>query len=308
MQDKNLNEELLFSPERRAGVLVETLPYITRFAGRVVVVKLGGNAMESDQLSDQFAQDIVLMHSVGIKPVVVHGGGPQIGALIERLGLSTEFKDGQRVTNKETLEIAQMVLVGKVNADIVSSINVHSPVAVGLSGGDSNLIEAIQRDSSLGYVGDVKKINPSIVECLMEENLIPVISTIGTDSSGQAYNINSDAVAASLAAALKAERLLYLTDVEGLLEDVSDPASKISEIDISSLSNLINKKIVKSGMIPKAQGCIDAIKAGVASSHMVDGRIPHVLLLELFTDAGIGTMVLPENVPGSEEIHKNAKE
>ena len=308
MQDKNLNEELLFSPERRAGVLVETLPYITRFAGRVVVVKLGGNAKESDQLSDQFAQDIVLMHSVGIKPVVVHGGGPQIGALVERLGLSTEFKDGQRVTDKETLEIAQMVLVGKVNADIVSSINVHSPVAVGLSGGDSNLIEAIQRDSSLGYVGDVKKINPSIVECLMEENLIPVISTIGTDSSGQAYNINSDAVAASLAAALKAERLLYLTDVEGLLEDVSDPASKISEIDISSLSNLINKKIVKSGMIPKAQGCIDAIKAGVASSHMVDGRIPHVLLLELFTDAGIGTMVLPENVPGSEEIHKNAKE
>ena len=308
MQDKNLNEELLFSPERRAGVLVETLPYITRFAGRVVVVKLGGNAMESDQLSDQFAQDIVLMHSVGIKPVVVHGGGPQIGALVERLDLSTEFKDGQRVTDKETLEIAQMVLVGKVNADIVSSINVHSPVAVGLSGGDSNLIEAIQRDSSLGYVGDVKKINPSIVECLMEENLIPVISTIGTDSSGQAYNINSDAVAASLAAALKAERLLYLTDVEGLLEDVSDPASKISEIDISSLSNLINKKIVKSGMIPKAQGCIDAIKAGVASSHMVDGRIPHVLLLELFTDAGIGTMVLPENVPGSEEIHKNAKE
>ncbi len=308
MQDKNLNEELLFSPERRAGVLVESLPYITRFAGRVVVVKLGGNAMESDQLSDQFAQDIVLMHSVGIKPVVVHGGGPQIGALVERLGLSTEFKDGQRVTDKETLEIAQMVLVGKVNADIVSSINVHSPVAVGLSGGDSNLIEAIQRDSSLGYVGDVKKINPSIVECLMEENLIPVISTIGTDSSGQAYNINSDAVAASLAAALKAERLLYLTDVEGLLEDVSDPASKISEIDISSLSDLINKKIVKSGMIPKAQGCIDAIKAGVASSHMVDGRIPHVLLLELFTDAGIGTMVLPENVPGSEEIHKNAKE
>ena len=308
MQDKNLNEELLFSPERRAGVLVETLPYITRFAGRVVVVKLGGNAMESDQLSDQFAQDIVLMHSVGIKPVVVHGGGPQIGALVERLGLSTEFKDGQRVTDKETLEIAQMVLVGKVNADIVSSINVHSPVAVGLSGGDSNLIEAIQRDSSLGYVGDVKKINPSIVECLMEENLIPVISTIGTDSSGQAYNINSDAVAASLAAALKAERLLYLTDVEGLLEDVSDPASKISEIDISSLSNLINKKIVKSGMIPKAQGCIDAIKAGVASSHMVDGRIPHVLLLELFTDAGIGTMVLPENVTGSEETHKNAKE
>ncbi len=296
MKNKNINEEPVFSPERRAGVLVETLPYITRFAGRVVVVKFGGNAMESEELADQFAQDIVLMHSVGIKPVVVHGGGPQIGDLVERLGLSTEFKDGQRVTDKQTLEIAQMVLVGKVNTDIVSSINVHSPIAVGLSGGDSNLIEATQRDSSLGYVGDVVKINPSIVDCLMEENLIPVISTIGTDSNGQAYNINSDTVAAALAGSLKAERLLYLTDVEGLLEDVSDPESKISKIGISSLNDLIEKGIVKSGMIPKAQACIDAIKEGVASAHMVDGRIPHVLLLELFTDAGIGTMVLPEDM------------
>ena len=296
MKNKNINEETVFSPERRAGVLVETLPYITRFAGRVVVVKFGGNAMESEELADQFAQDIVLMHSVGIKPVVVHGGGPQIGDLVERLGLSTEFKDGQRVTDKQTLEIAQMVLVGKVNTDIVSSINVHSPIAVGLSGGDSNLIEATQRDSSLGYVGDVVKINPSIVDCLMEENLIPVISTIGTDSTGQAYNINSDTVAAALAGSLKAERLLYLTDVEGLLEDVSDPESKISKIGISSLNDLIEKGIVKSGMIPKAQACIDAIKEGVASAHMVDGRIPHVLLLELFTDAGIGTMVLPEDM------------
>ena len=298
MEDKsfNPNEEPVFSPERRAGVLVETLPYITRFAGRVVVVKFGGNAMESDELADQFAQDIVLMHSVGIKPVVVHGGGPQIGDLVERLGLSTEFKDGQRVTDKETLEIAQMVLIGKVNTDIVSSINVHSPIAVGLSGGDSNLIEATQRDSSLGYVGDVVKINPTILECLMEENLIPVISTIGTDSKGQAYNINSDTVAAALAGSLKAERLLYLTDVEGLLEDVSDPTSKISKIGISSLNDLISKGTVKSGMIPKAQACIDAITEGVASAHMVDGRIPHVLLLELLTDAGIGTMVLPEDM------------
>ena len=301
MKNKNINakEEPVFSPERRAGVLVETLPYITRFAGRVVVVKFGGNAMESDELADQFAQDIVLMHSVGIKPVVVHGGGPQIGDLVERLGLSTEFKDGQRVTDKETLEIAQMVLIGKVNTDIVSNINVHSPIAVGLSGGDSKLIEATQRDSSLGYVGDVVKINPSIVDCLMEENLIPVISTIGTDSNGQAYNINSDTVAAALAGSLKAERLLYLTDVEGLLEDVSDPESKISKIGISSLNDLIEKGIVKSGMIPKAQACIDAIKEGVASAHMVDGRIPHVLLLELFTDAGIGTMVLPEDMMDS---------
>ena len=264
--------------------------------------------MESDELADQFAQDIVLMHSVGIKPVVVHGGGPQIGDLVERLGLSTEFKDGQRVTDKETLEIAQMVLVGKVNTDIVSSINVHSPIAVGLSGGDSNLIEATQKDSSLGYVGDVVKINPSIVECLMEENLIPVISTIGTDSNGQAYNINSDTVAAALAGSLKAERLLYLTDIEGLLEDVSDPASKISKIGISSLNDLIDEGIIKSGMIPKAQACIDAIKGGVASAHMVDGRIPHVLLLELFTDAGIGTMVLPEDMLDSFKSETQAQD
>ena len=310
MKNKNVNgkEETVFSPERRAGVLVETLPYITRFAGRVVVVKFGGNAMESDELADQFAQDIVLMHSVGIKPVVVHGGGPQIGDLVERLGLSTEFKDGQRVTDKETLEIAQMVLVGKVNTDIVSSINVHSPIAVGLSGGDSNLIEATQKDSSLGYVGDVVKINPSIVECLMEENLIPVISTIGTDSNGQAYNINSDTVAAALAGSLKAERLLYLTDIEGLLEDVSDPASKISKIGISSLNDLIDEGIIKAGMIPKAQACIDAIKGGVASAHMVDGRIPHVLLLELFTDAGIGTMVLPEDMLDSLKSETQAQD
>ena len=310
MKNKNVNgkEEPVFSPERRAGVLVETLPYITRFAGRVVVVKFGGNAMESDELADQFAQDIVLMHSVGIKPVVVHGGGPQIGDLVERLGLSTEFKDGQRVTDKETLEIAQMVLVGKVNTDIVSSINVHSPIAVGLSGGDSNLIEATQKDSSLGYVGDVVKINPSIVECLMEENLIPVISTIGTDSNGQAYNINSDTVAAALAGSLKAERLLYLTDIEGLLEDVSDPASKISKIGISSLNDLIDEGIIKSGMIPKSQACIDAIKGGVASAHMVDGRIPHVLLLELFTDAGIGTMVLPEDMLDSFKSETQAQD
>ena len=310
MKNKNVNgkEETVFSPERRAGVLVETLPYITRFAGRVVVVKFGGNAMESDELADQFAQDIVLMHSVGIKPVVVHGGGPQIGDLVERLGLSTEFKDGQRVTDKETLEIAQMVLVGKVNTDIVSSINVHSPIAVGLSGGDSNLIEATQKDSSLGYVGDVVKINPSIVECLMEENLIPVISTIGTDSNGQAYNINSDTVAAALAGSLKAERLLYLTDIEGLLEDVSDPASKISKIGISSLNDLIDEGIIKSGMIPKAQACIDAIKGGVASAHMVDGRIPHVLLLALFTDAGKGTIVLPEEMLDSFKSETQAQD
>ena len=289
----------IFSPENRAGVLVETLPYITRFAGKIVVVKFGGSAMESPELADQFAQDIVLMHSGGIRPVIVHGGGPQIGALMERLGLETEFKDGQRITDKDTLEVARMVLVGKINRDIVSSINVHAPVAVGLSGEDANLIRAKSKNAELGYVGDVEKINPSIVECLLDENLIPVVSTIGTDATGQAFNINADTVAASLAGALGAERILYLTDVEGLLRDVSDPKSKVSRINILELQNFIVEGLVTAGMIPKVQACIDAIGLGVVSAHMVDGRIPHVLLLELFTDAGIGTMVLPDLVTDS---------
>ena len=292
--DGTMDSTVDFSPERRAAVLVETLPYIQQFAGSVIVVKFGGNAMVDDQLAAQFAEDVVLMHSVGIRPVVVHGGGPQIGALMDRLGIQSEFRDGLRVTDAETLDVARMVLVGKVNRDIVSSINRHGSLAVGLSGEDAGLIRAAARNPELGFVGDVESVNPAIIERLLAEDLIPVVSTIGADLTGQAYNINADTVAAAVAGALGAERILYLTDVEGLLADVDDPSSRISRIDLSGLAALIDNGAIIGGMIPKVQACVDAVEAGVGSAHMVDGRIPHVLLLELFTDVGIGTMVLPD--------------
>ena len=289
----NTSEEN-FSPERRAAVLVETLPYIQHFAGETVVVKLGGNAMVDDELASQFAQDIVLMQSVGIKPVVVHGGAPQIGSMLDRLGMESEFVDGLRVTDSDTLDVARMVLVGKVNRDIVSSINIHGPLAVGISGEDAGLITATSRHEDLGFVGEIQAVNPTIINGLLKEGHIPVVSSIGADDEGQAYNINADTVASSLAAALEAKRILYLTDIEGLRADMEDPESHISEITSSDLQNLINNGTISGGMIPKAQACLEAVQAGVGSAHMVDGRISHVILLELFTDSGIGTMVLPD--------------
>ena len=282
-----------FSPERRAAVLVETLPYIQRFKGSVIVVKFGGNAMVDGDLAARFAEDIVLMHSVGIRPVVVHGGGPQIGEMLDRLGLKSEFRDGLRVTDAATLDVARMVLVGKVGRDVVSGLNVYGPLAVGISGEDGGLIRATARDAELGFVGDVEAVNPAIIERLLVEDLIPVVSTIGADVTGQAYNINSDTVAAALAGALDAERILYLTDIEGLRADADDAETLISRLDVERLGTLMADGTISGGMIPKAQACLDAVNAGVGSAHMVDGRIPHVLLLELFTDAGIGTMVFP---------------
>ena len=289
----NTSEEN-FSPERRAAVLVETLPYIQQFSGETVVVKLGGNAMVDDELASQFAQDIVLMQSVGIKPVVVHGGAPQIGSMLDRLGMDSQFVDGLRVTDSDTLDVARMVLVGKVNRDIVSSINIHGPLAVGISGEDAGLITATSRHEDLGFVGEIQTVNPTIINGLLKEGHIPVVSSIGADGEGQAYNINADTVASSLAAALEAKRILYLTDIEGLRADMEDPESHISEIMSSDLQNLIDNGTISGGMIPKAQACLEAVQAGVGSAHMVDGRISHVILLELFTDSGIGTMVLPD--------------
>ena len=289
----NTSEEN-FSPERRAAVLVETLPYIQHFSGETVVVKLGGNAMVDDELASQFAQDIVLMQSVGIKPVVVHGGAPQIGSMLDRLGMDSQFVDGLRVTDGDTLDVARMVLVGKVNRDIVSSINIRGPLAVGISGEDAGLITATSRHEDLGFVGEIQAVNPTIINGLLKEGHIPVVSSIGADDKGQAYNINADTVASSLAAALEAKRILYLTDIEGLRADMEDPESHISQIMSSDLQNLIDNGTISGGMIPKAQACLEAVQAGVGSAHMVDGRISHVILLELFTDSGIGTMVLPD--------------
>ena len=283
-----------FSPEKRAAVLVETLPYIQHFAGEVVVIKLGGNAMVDDELATQFAQDIVLMHSVGIRPVVVHGGAPQIGGMLDRVGMKSQFVDGLRVTDSDTLDIARMVLVGKVNRDIVSSINIHGPLAVGISGEDAGLITAKSHSKELGFVGEVQDVNPSLIEGLLKEGHIPVISSIGADGNGQSYNINADTVASSLATALKAKRIIYLTDIEGLRADMENPESHISKITTSNLKEMIESGTISGGMIPKARACLEAIDAGVGSAHMIDGRVPHVILLELFTDSGIGTMVLPD--------------
>jgi acetylglutamate kinase len=280
-----------FAPERRTQALVEALPYIQRFRGKVVVVKFGGNAMVDAELAETFAQDIVLLRSVGLKPVVVHGGGPQIGQLLARLGKKTEFIDGLRVTDAETLDVARMVLVGKVGREIVGAINVHGAYAVGLSGEDGGLITAAPRSEELGFVGDIVAVNPGIVERLLAEEMIPVISTIGSDGEGQAYNINADTVAGALAGALNAEKVVYLSDVPGLLTDVNDPSSLVARSSIAQAHAWIADGTISGGMIPKITACIDAVEAGAASAHMLDGRVPHVLLLELFTDAGIGTML-----------------
>lgn len=283
--------------QEKASVLVEALPYIRRFWGTTVVVKYGGNAMTDETLARQFAEDIVLMRSVGLRPVVVHGGGPQIGDLMARLGKEPEFRDGLRVTDAETLDIARMVLVGKVNRDIVSDINVHGPLAVGLSGEDAGMITAEAADPALGFVGDVGHVNPAILERLLAEDLIPIVSTIGSDMTGQAYNINADIVAGALGEALSASKIIYLSDVAGLFADIDHPSTLISRIAAPELQALVDDGTLTGGMIPKIQGCLHAVGNGVASAHILDGRIPHVLLLEVFTDAGIGTMITPEAVP-----------
>jgi acetylglutamate kinase len=280
-----------YSPERRTEALIEALPYIKRFRGAIVVVKFGGNAMVDPDLSRTFAEDIVLLRSVGLKPVVVHGGGPQIGDMLKRLGKSTEFRDGLRVTDAETLDVARMVLVGKVGRDIVGEINIHGAFAVGMSGEDGGLIQAVARHPELGFVGDVVAINPGIVQRLLAEDLIPVISSIGSDAGGQAFNINADTVAGAIAGALGAEKAIYLTDVPGLLIDIDDPASLVARATIPELDAYVADGTISGGMLPKIGACIDAVRAGARSAHMLDGRVPHVLLLELFTDAGIGTMI-----------------
>lgn len=285
-----------YSPEERAAALIEALPYIQRFRGAIVVVKLGGNAMDDGGESARaFAQDIVLLRSVGLKPVVVHGGGPQIDDLLKRLGKTSEFHNGLRVTDEETLEVARMVLVGKVGRDIVGQINVHGPYAVGMSGEDGGLITATVRDPALGFVGDIVAVNPHVILRLVDDGLIPVVSSIGSTAEGQALNINADTVAGALGGALGAEKVIYLTNVPGLLTDVDDPTSLVARITLAELDAAIADGTISGGMVPKVASCMEAVRAGAASAHMLDGRVPHVLLLELFTDAGIGTMVVSGN-------------
>ncbi|MGQ0521388.1 MAG: acetylglutamate kinase [Actinomycetota bacterium] len=281
------------SPEEKAAVLAEALPYIRRFWGKVVVVKYGGNAIGDDDALAGFASDIALMASVGMRTVVVHGGGPQIGDLMTRLGKVPEFREGLRVTDADTLDIARMVLVGKVNRDIVSAVNVHGPMAVGLSGEDAGLITASARSPELGFVGDVEAVNPSIIERLLAEDLVPVVATIGAGPGGQAYNINADTAAGAIAGALGAEKLVYLTNVEGLRTDARDPATRLSSVSVGDLEAMLLDGSVVEGMVPKVASCIAAVKGGVGHAHILDGRAPHALLLEVFTHHGVGTMVSP---------------
>jgi len=292
-------------PTERAAVLVEALPYILRFWGKVVVIKYGGNVLtpvdgepmtvgelsgETEALAS-FAQDVVLMRSVGMLPVVVHGGGPQIGDLMAKLGKVPEFVDGMRVTDAETLEIASMVLIGKVNREIVSAMNVHGSLAVGLSGEDANMITATARDAALGFVGDVEVVDPSILQRLLAQGLIPVVATIAGDAKGQSYNINADAVAGAIAAALHAEKLVCLTDVTGLRADPDDPGSRLAQISVDEIDAMVASGAASSGMIPKVEACARAVRAGVPRAHILDGRVPHALLLEVFSDKGVGTMI-----------------
>ena len=281
-----------FSNAQRAQVLTEALPYIRRYNGRIVVVKYGGNAMVSEQLRQQVMEDIVLLWLVGVKVVLVHGGGPEISEMMTRLGKKPEFVDGLRVTDKETVDIVQMVLAGKVNKTLVNMLEVKGGKAMGISGMDGRLIQAKQKDAQLGYVGSITGVNIAPVMDLLEKGYIPVVSTLGCDEQGNTYNINGDTAAACIAGALGAERLIMMTDIAGVLRDRNDPSTLISSLTIEEAVALFEQNIIAGGMIPKVECCIDAIHRGVGSAIIMDGRVPHSILIEILTDEGAGTMVV----------------
>ena len=281
-----------FSNAQRAQVLTEALPYIRRYNGRIVVVKYGGNAMVSEQLRQQVMEDIVLLWLVGVKVVLVHGGGPEISEMMTRLGKKPEFVDGLRVTDKETVDIVQMVLAGKVNKTLVNMLEVKGGKAMGISGMDGRLIQAKQKDAQLGYVGSITGVNIAPVMDLLEKGYIPVVSTLGCDEQGNTYNINGDTAAACIAGALGAERLIMMTDIAGVLRDRNDPSTLISSLTIEDAVTLFEQNIIAGGMIPKVECCIDAIHRGVGSAIIMDGRVPHSILIEILTDEGAGTMVV----------------
>ena len=287
-EGKTMND---YSNPERAEILTQALPYIQRYTGKVVVVKYGGNAMINEELKQQVMEDIVLLWLIGVKVVLVHGGGPEITDMMNKLGKKSEFVDGLRVTDEETIEIVQMVLTGKVNKSLVNLLEMKGGNAIGLSGTDARLIEASMKDERLGFVGDVTKINIDPVTGLLEGGYIPVISTIGCDKEGNVYNINGDTAAAHIAGALEAERLIMMTDIDGILEDMDDPDTLIPELTISEAQMLYEKGIISGGMIPKVDCCIEAINKGVKNVVILDGRISHSILMELLTNEGAGTLI-----------------
>ncbi len=276
----------------RANVLTEALPYIQKYSNKIIVVKYGGNAMINGQLKDAVMGDMVLLSLIGIKVVLIHGGGPEISEMMDKMGKKAIFMNGLRVTDKETMEIALMVLAGKINKNLVRIIGNKGGRAVGLCGIDGGIIEARQLSEKLGQVGEVTKVNTELITDLLEKGYIPVISTIGCDSEGETYNINADTAAAKIAGALKAESLILMTDTSGILMDKDDPSSIISKISTDELQDLIKQGVVSEGMIPKAQCCIEALKCGVKKVFIIDGRVPHSILIETLTDEGAGTMLV----------------
>ncbi len=274
----------------RARILVHALPYIKKYTGKVVVIKYGGSAMQSEELKNSVVRDVILLRLIGVQVVLVHGGGPEITEMLERLGKKTEFVGGLRVTDRETVEVAQMVLAGKVNKSLVNLIECSGGSAVGLCGMDGHLICAEQKDETLGFVGRIVKIDPRPILDLLEKGYIPVVSTLGCDGKGNVYNVNADTAAAKIAGALKAESLISLTDTAGILRDKNDPSTLIPRVTLSDADKLIADGVIAGGMLPKVECCTDAVKDGVRRVFIIDGRVPHSILIETLTDEGIGTM------------------
>ena len=281
-----------FSNAQRAEVLTAALPYIKRYSGKTVVIKYGGNAMINETLKQQVMEDIALLWLIGVKVVLVHGGGPEISQTMQKFGKAAKFVNGLRVTDKETVDIVQMVLAGKINKTLVNLIQMKGGHAMGLSGIDGGIIEATMKDEALGYVGEITKIRPQPIEAMLEKNYIPVISTVASDHQGNTYNINGDTAAARIAGALHAERLIMMTDIAGILMDKDDPSTLIPHITVTEAKKLYDSGVISGGMIPKVDCCIDAIEHGVENVVIMDGRIPHSILMELLTDEGAGTMVM----------------
>jgi acetylglutamate kinase len=277
----------------RVKVLSEALPYIQQFAGRTIVVKYGGAAMKDSTLKDQVMRDLVFLACVGVRPVLVHGGGPEINSWLDKLGIEPQFKNGLRVTDAPTMDVVEMVLVGRVNKEIVALINQAGGAAVGLCGKDGNLITARpQGDEGIGFVGEVSSVNPKILDSLVKSGYIPVVSSVAADEAGQSYNINADTIAGELAAALGAEKLILMTDTAGILQDPKDPSTLLAQLDIQQARELMKNGVVSGGMIPKVTCCVRSLAQGVRAAHIIDGRIPHSLLLEILTDTGIGSMIV----------------
>ncbi len=279
---------------QRAEVLTAALPYIKKYYGKVVVVKYGGNAMINEELKQQVMEDIVLLHLIGVKIVLVHGGGPEITEMLGKIGKESKFVDGLRVTDSETAEIVQMVLAGKINKSLVNLLGTKGGKAMGISGMDAHLIQAETKDERLGFVGNITKVNVEPINHLLENDYIPVVSTVGCDKKGNVYNINADTAAAFIAGALKAERLISMTDIAGVLKDKDDPTSLIPLIDVNEAKELFKDGTISGGMIPKVECCLEAISKGVKKVIIMDGRVPHSLLIETLTDEGAGTMVVKE--------------